>query len=152
MALRTSYAAVAEIVEVDSDVSSTLQAFMDTANGLVDRMVSDAKDNKGNAFWNDTSDATLLELIERWLAAHFYRVRDPGFRVEISATSQTTIISKIDLGFSLTHEGQQAMMLDVSGWLADLNRSAQGKGAKLDVQWLGTGVDNQPKKGTLSGY
>ena len=151
MVARTTYAALAKIIEVDAVITADAAAFIDTATALVDRMGADAEDGSGNPFWDDTVDAVMLELIERWLAGHFYAVRDPRYGSEGSSSSQTSYLTKIGMYLSLTHEGQQALLLDTSGWLSALSKKAEGRGKRVGVFWAGTGFGNEPSTGTASG-
>jgi hypothetical protein len=83
--------------------------------------------------------STRLELIERYLAAHFYLVWHPGNLIEAAGSVRQQIISKVDLGLNLTHQGQQAALLDTRGGLASLNATAAGTTIrpKRSVVWLG---------------
>ena len=127
MAIRTTPPLVAEIIEVDEDIS--LDPFITTASALVDDVAS--ADTNGDL----TSDR--LELIERWLSAHFYAMRDPRFVFERAGPVSATYQSKIDLNLALTHYGQQAMVLDTTGALRALS---SGKRAAR-ASWLGTDDD-----------
>ena len=81
---------------------------------------------------------TDLELIERWLSAHFYCVYDPRTVNEKAGSVGATFESKVDLGFNLTKYGQMAMRLDWSGALAALDqRTKNGKGTTVGLTWAG---------------
>src|SRR6266576_2605872 len=101
---RTTSAAVAGIVEVDANIS--LVPFIETASALVDDV------EKGSLH-----DVVRLELIERWLSAHFYTVRDPRVVLERVERIEQTFQSKVGLHLETSHYGQQAMILDTSGVL-----------------------------------
>jgi hypothetical protein len=64
---------------------------------------------------------TRLELIERYLAAHFASIDQ--FKATFSGAGQVqeSSASKVDLGFDYTVYGQNAMRLDTAGGLAALN-------------------------------
>lgn len=83
-----------------------------------------------------------LELIERWLAAHFYCVFDSRSLNEQVSSLRIQYQSKVDLGLDVTHYGQQAKVLDVNGGLAALDNLTTGDAAlrklKGGVRWLGT--------------
>jgi len=127
MAYRTTEAAVEGIIEVD--VAIPLAPFIEAANQLVTDVCGDAG-----------YSTAKLELIERWLAAHFYAVRDPRATQERAGAVGVTYESKVDLNLALTRYGQQAMLLDTAGGLATLNkRVAEGKVAITpSVTWVGT--------------
>lgn len=127
MGIRTTSGAVAGIIEVDAAISVT--PFIEVASALVDEL--SAADS--------TVTATRLELVERWLAAHFYAVRDPRSTSEQAEGIGASYESRVDLGLSITRYGQQAMMLDTTGWLAAYNAQAKdGAPRKAKLRWLGT--------------
>jgi hypothetical protein len=112
LAIRTTALAVGKIIEVDDTID--LDSFIEVASALVDEVCEPAGYN-----------ATRLELIERWLAAHFYAVRDPRAEMEQADTIRAQYETKVDLGLNVTRYGQQAMLLDTAGGLAVLNRNTQ---------------------------
>ena len=127
MAVRTTSSAVEGIIEVDSNISLT--PFIETASAIVDDCCSDV----------DDYDATRLELIERWLAAHFYTTRDPRAKTEKAGSVGQENQSIVALGFDNSHYGQGAMRLDSNGGLAKLNeRIKAGKSGAISVTYLGT--------------
>ena len=86
-----------------------------------------------------------LELIERWLAAHFYHILDPQASQETVGAIQATLDTKTDLGLNVTKYGQQAMRLDTGGYLAAMDNAMKtvtktlpGGGKKVGVTWLGS--------------
>lgn len=151
---RTNFTNVSAVVEIDSAITTDAVEHIDSANVLVSKMVAKAKDTDGNPFYSEVGDATQLEIIERWLAAHFYAVTDPRFASERSMTEEVKYsIGKLGMMLSATMFGQQAMILDDSGWLANLNAElTTTKGKRVYVEWLGTGDGNEPITGTASGY
>ncbi len=108
---RTTIDLVEGIIEVDSSI--ILTPFIDAANMLVTRCCT-----------NLTEDYTAAELviIETWLAAHQYTVRDMRAERERAGTVEEKFQSKVDVGLSTSHYGQQAMILDYHGGLANLNQ------------------------------
>ena len=122
---RTTDAAVKLIIEVDTNIA--LDSFIEAANALVTELCA------------DYYDATRLELIERWLSAHFYTVRDMRAEMEKADDVTQKLQSKVDLGFDTSHYDQMAMRLDTEGLLAGLNeRIKAGKAASITFSWLGT--------------
>jgi len=121
---RTTSEAVADIIEVD--VTINLDPFISVANELVTEICSDAG-----------YSAERLELIERWLSAHFYTNRDPRAEQERAGPVSAKYQSKVDLNLSTSHYGQTAMMLDTAGGLAALSNS-KGTRRTASVVWLGT--------------
>lgn len=120
--MRTTESNVAAIIEVDVTIS--LVPFMTVANALVTELCLDSG-----------YDDERLELIERWLAAHFYTNRDPRPVSEAAGPVSTTYQSAVALNLNTSHYGQTAMLLDTAGSLKTLNNS---KGKKtVGVHWLG---------------
>lgn len=119
---RTSAAAVKGIIEVDSDIDLT--PFIEVANALVEEIATPS----GHA-------AIQLELIERWLSAHFYCMRDPRAERERAGPVGATYQSKVDLNLATSHYGQMAMVLDTSGELAALSGKTK---RTVSVTWAGT--------------
>lgn len=131
MAVRTTAALVKGIIEVDEDTIPDLDPFILTANELVTECC-------GSAGYT----ATRLELIERWLASHFYAIRDPRLAAETAGVS-ARYQHKVGLIFSVTTYGQQAMTLDTAGGLAALSkRTEEGKAKSVGITWLGTDLDD----------
>lgn len=130
MALRTTDVAVQGIIETNVNISLT--PFIEAANALVTEICADV----------ETYDDTRLELIERWLAAHFYAIREPRRLSDRAAVVSKQIESSVDLGFDVTRYGQMAMRLDTNGGLSALNKQAKGGGKMTaSVVWLGTSSD-----------
>ena len=128
---RTTSEEVALIIEVDGSISLT--PFIEAANALVTEKCS-----------TDDYDATRLELIERWLSAHFYAIRDARPTNERAGSVGASYQSKVDLGFDVTHYGQMAMRLDTAGGLAALNAEAKKGGSRTaTVTWAGKDATNR---------
>jgi hypothetical protein len=127
MAVRTTYAEVAKIIEVDTTITTDLVPFIEAANALVTEVCTDS---------GYTTER--LELIERWLSAHFYAIRDPRPETEKAGSVSVKYQSKVELGFDVTHYGQMAMRLATAGELAALNNQAKNGGKQtVGVSWLG---------------
>jgi len=130
---RTTSAAVGLIIEVDSTISVT--PFIEVANALVTELA---------AAVSTTYSAARLELIERWLSAHFYTERDPRAVDEKAGSVAVTNQSRVDLGFDNSHYGQMAMRLDTQGWLAELNEATKrGSQRTAGITYLGTLTTDQ---------
>lgn len=126
---------ICEVAEGDD-----LAPYISSASRLVDRCCLTGVD--GTALDYTTDD---LELIERWLAAHFYCVFNPRTTQESVGQAQQQFEGRSDLRLNFTRYGQQAMLLDVHGGLAALNNGL-GKvekkfpavtGRKPRITWLG---------------
>jgi len=135
---RTNATNVKAIIEVDSSIvpaDSDLDPFINTANELVTELCT------GTQGPSTAYSVTRLELIERWLAAHFYAIRDPRAKSERAGSVGVSYQEKVDLNFAVTTYGQQAMMLDTNGALARLNK---GKGVGIQILWLGSTTTASP--------
>jgi len=121
--MRTTSDAVAAVIEVD--VAIDLAPFILVANELVTEVCS-----------NKNYTDSRLELIERWLSAHFYTNRDPRSVNEKAGSVGATYQSAVDLNLSTSHYGQTAMMLDTAGGLASLSNRKMKR--TVGVTWLGT--------------
>jgi hypothetical protein len=114
---RTTEAAVKLIIKVN-----------ETANMLVTKLCT-----------SDDLDDDQLEIIERWLAAHFYAIRAPRRAMEKADEVSQSFQYKVDLNLAVTTYGQTAMILDTSGALAAHNEQVtEGKPKRAVVAWLGT--------------
>lgn len=85
-------------------------------------------------------DDDLMELIERYLAAHLYRIFNP--QVTSEGLGPLTEAKQVSLGQQLkqTTPGQQVLFLDVDGYFATLQGKAErGIGKRnIGLTWLGT--------------
>lgn len=127
---RTTPEQVALIIEVDASISTT--PFIELANELVTEACTG--DNGPSVAYTDAR----LEVIERWLAAHFYTVRDPRTESEGAGSVRVEVQSVVDIGFDSSHYGQTAMRLDTNGGLARINKQAKTGVGKIGMIWLGT--------------
>lgn len=129
MAVRTTSAAVQGICQVKSTIGLT--PFIEVANSVVTKHCTDTSFTAGE-----------LELIERWLAAHFYKMRELQLQNEKAGPVSRSFQSSLNLGFDNSTYGQMAMRLDWSGALSALNEQAK-KGAQITptVTWAGTTYD-----------
>ena len=128
---RTTDADVGEVVEVDATISLT--PFITIANELVTELCADSG-------YTDTR----LALIETWLAAHFYLIRDQAVAQEQAGPVQIQYQFKIGLMLAQTKQGQTAMMLDTAGNLAAMSkRMEQGEAASVQFTWMGTDYDTE---------
>lgn len=125
---RTTSILVSGIIEVEAAIDLT--PFISVANELVTEVC-------GTAGHTDER----LELIERWLAAHFYTNRDPRPVTEKAGPTSATYQSAVALNLATSHYGQTAMALDTSGELAAYNASLGSGKRTVGVTWLGNADD-----------
>lgn len=115
---RTDSTMIADVIEWDDTIDLT--PFISVANELVTELCSDSGYSESR-----------LTMIETWLAAHFYTVRDPRATSEsIGGVSES---KQMHTGANLmsSEYGQTAMSLDTAGNLNLLNKKVvDGKGKK----------------------
>lgn len=132
MAVRTNPALVKEIIEFDTDLS--MQPFIVASSNMVDQLVAEADEYY-------TLSAATLELIERWLAAHFYAMRDQQYSSKSTGGASGSFQGQTAMVLTATQYGQMAMLLDTTNWLSKRSREVL-EGRKLMVfEWLG----NEPE-------
>lgn len=85
------------------------------------------------------ADAVLLELIERWLAAHFYKMSDQAYSARSTQGASGTFQGQTGQRLMATKYGQTALDLDGTGYLASLVSSASGVGT-ASIEWAGGGT------------
>jgi hypothetical protein len=125
---RTTAALVGGIIEVDTAI--TLDPFINAANSLVTECCTGLDEEYSSG---------QLVIIETWLAAHFYTVRDPRAESEKAGSVSERFQSKVDLGLNTSHYGQMAMRLDYKGGLAELNnKTEEGLAQSVEINWFGT--------------
>lgn len=102
----------------------SLEGFIDTASKLVDRVECCA---------NGKLDDQTLELLERWLACHFYASINPNIlqSKSIGGASKSYQVGQVGTGIEGTPYGQQALALDTTGCLESIT------GEKVNLTWVG---------------
>lgn len=129
--IRTTPSLVAGIIEVDTSI--VLDPFISAASSLVDLI-----QKRAEAVEPDDSDLlNRLTLIETWLSAHFYCIRDPRTIRERAGPVDEYFESKVDLNLYISRYGQMAIVLDTSGLLRELSVKDKRR-VVAGVTWLGT--------------
>lgn len=136
MPVRTTPAQV-RLINTEINPLVDLAPFIEMASGLVDELCT------GDAGPTPPYDVGRLELIERWLAAHFHTNMDPRLEQEKTGEASGKYRGKTDLGLLSSLYGQTAVQLDTNGGLARNNRAntrpaSRGDGLKTELLWLGT--------------
>lgn len=122
---------VEDILQFDSTIED-LTPFIAAAEQLVTRMCA-------NAPAPANYSAAELKEIERWLAAHFIAIRSPRYLSESLGPQSHSIALQVGLNLGLTPYGQQAMLLDVFGGLAYIDKHVtQGKRGRPRITSLET--------------
>lgn len=104
---------VKEIIETDL-TAEQMAPFIEAAYAMIEDNLT------GQGY-----SAATLKVIERWLAAHFVAIRDPGTRSE--TTGKASAVFKVGyLGRGLEHTayGQQVMAYESKGILASLGQKS----------------------------
>lgn len=126
---RTTAALVAGILRGDYDGTSDLLPFIATATNLVTRAAAMANDN-GEPLTTDEQ-----EIIERWLAAHFYGStysNDRPIQEQHTESAWGIFQGRTGQGLESTYYGQMALAADPSGSLAAITKRVRARAA-----WLG---------------
>jgi hypothetical protein len=110
----------------------SLAPFIESATDVVDGIVECAAEE------DVTLTSTRLELIERWLSAHFYHCSDPVYQSRSTEGASGQFQGQSAMGYDGSRYGQMAMRLDTSGCLR-----ANEKGGKASFIWLGKPVSDQ---------
>lgn len=122
---RTTAEAVQGLLGRQYDEDLSVDVFIDTASVVVDRMVQCA------ARKSVTFTAAELELIERWLACHYYGSSDQFLSSKSTGGASGSYQGQTAMGLEGTKYGQSALGLDHSGCLSVLGK------AKPRFVWLG---------------
>lgn len=135
---RTSTANVALVLgsHYVSGSSPDLQAFIDTASLIVSR-VNTCATTKGV-----TLSTEELEMIERYLAAHYFSHADQLYQSKSTNGASGSFQGQTGKGIESSQYGMTALQLDPSGCL-----NAITKGARASVTWGG-----KPTSTQLSAY
>lgn len=124
MAKRATPEEVAALIR-DYDESISLDPMIEIANILTDRVA--AKDT-GSLL----SSAELIA-IEKYLSAHFYETADHELSEEETGDAMGKYVGEFGKGLDRTRAGQNAMLLDETGYLRKIS-----KGTLLArAVWLG---------------
>lgn len=124
--------AVANKDELDNPIN--LASYIQTANLLTNKVSS----NDSNSLLNSSD----LKEIETYLAAHFYTFRDQQYSQSQSDDSNDTYQGKTGMSLNSSFYGQTALMLDVTGYLKDLNEGRLPTEVG-GVTWLGKAKSQQ---------
>lgn len=122
---RTTAKAVQDILldNYDAENKPSLTRFIEAANVLVTRVAACA------AAKSKTLTAAELELIECWLAAHFYAYGpDLTYASKSTANKSATFHGKTEMNLDGTPYGQTAKGLDFSGCLAAFDKRQVASG------------------------
>jgi len=127
---RTTIQAVAGILAGNYDQVTGLQSFIDAASSIVDDAVTNDEDG--------VLTSTKTELMELWLAAHFYHCYDPIYQSKNTLKSSGQFQGQSAMGLDGSRYGQMAKELDPSGYL-----SANDQKSIMTLFWGGLPPSDQ---------
>lgn len=131
---RTTAQQVDHLLAGEYDQKTKLSPYIETASVIVNWLAT--QDLAAEGLLN----AGQLELIERWLAAHYYQMSDPGYTTRSTAGASGGFQGQFTTGFKMTRFGQTAMVLDVTGLLARRDKEME-EGARRVTQVYAGGYD-----------
>lgn len=123
MAIRTEECKVREIIDTDPDLD--ILPFITYANTMTDKIATRATDMA------ITVTAAELLLIETYIAAHFYALKDPQYIEKQTGKARAVFQGQTGMALNSTFWGQMALAMDPTGVLG----GNQAYGA-----WLGTPI------------
>lgn len=126
---RTTPAAVQALLADNWDGITDLQQFIDTASAVVDDVVVSSATRLPPSM---TLTAVKQELIERWLACHYYHVMDQMWQAQTVASASMTAQGQTTMSIEGSKYGQAAINLDFSGTLYAISRRYFARGF-----WMG---------------
>jgi hypothetical protein len=131
---RTTPEAVGEVLGEDWDGLRSLTPFIDTAALLVTRVATCAV-QRGTPLGVEE-----LEIIERWLSAHFYTMSDKALVSKNSADAGGAFHGQTAMYLEASLYGQTAVGFDITGCLLSLTKP-QTK--SVGAFWLGKPPSSQ---------
>lgn len=127
---------MAAIIEVDATIvgSSPTYPGMDPFIDIANEMVTECCTLQGQTY-----TSYRLEMIERWLTAHFYAIRDPRVEMEAAGSVRESFNRVTGLGLQGTQYGQQVLRLDTAGGLAAKDNKPQHmRDLPIGITYLGS--------------
>jgi len=136
---RTTPGLVQGILNRDYDwkKNPSLEPYIQSASMLVDRVVQYSIDHQ-TGLTGPPLGSVEQEIVERWLAAHFYCMSDITYMSRSTNGASGGFFGTSGLGLDLSRYGQMAKILDTSGALA-----AFSKAARAGATWLGKNAPQQ---------
>jgi hypothetical protein len=126
--LRTTTALVAGIVQIQPGFDVT--PFIYFANNITTQVCTYPQPWQSSREFFAYTDGFInsqMELIERWLSAHYYAGYDNQLVAAKAGTAAVRFQQKIDYDLRNTEYGQAAMIFDFQGNLASWNNTAKVK-------------------------
>ena len=124
MAWRAKESEVRELLD-GVKATDALAPFITTANALTNKVV---EEDAGGVL----NDALATE-IEKYRAAHFAEHKYQQYASESTGGASATFQGQFGQGLSSSKHGQTAMILDITGFLSDLDEGV----TEIELEWLG---------------
>ena len=118
-----------------------LTPFIRTASAMMDQVVAGAN-RKGGVYaaaYAESGIDSLQEIVERWLAGHYYAHADQLYQSRnTQGASGSFQVGQLTSGLGSTQYGMAAMDLDFSGVLKNINKQQ-----RVGFAWLGKNAVDQ---------
>jgi hypothetical protein len=116
------------MLQLNYDGTTDLTPFIASASAIVDQVIVLAAKKPNPVFF----DAVTPELIERWLACHFYCQVDLLYQSKSTGGASASFQGQTSTDFDSTRYGQTACNIDYSGMLRAIGRRQIAQGF-----WIG---------------
>jgi hypothetical protein len=126
---RTTPVAVLTLLGDNWDGITDVTQFIDTASAIVDDVVVSSASRLPPSM---TLTPLKQELIERWLACHYYAQFDQLYAMKTTVGASATFQGQTTMSIESTRYGQSAINLDFSGTLSAISRRQFARGF-----WMG---------------
>ena len=125
MAWRVNDAQLRLVVETVPELDSGI--FIRTAHALTNQLakVDSTPGGIGGVGGMNLLSLELLTEIELQLSAHFYSLRDQRYQSKSTGGASGSFQGQVGEGLASTDYGRNALALDVTGYLARINRGVQ---------------------------
>jgi hypothetical protein len=109
---------------VESDPALDTAVFINMANALTDQLakVDTTPGGIGGTGGQSLLSSAMLIQVELMLAAHFYSLRDQRYQSKSTGGASASFQGQAGEGLASTDYGRNALSLDVTGYLARINR------------------------------
>jgi hypothetical protein len=118
--------------DYDFEVAPDLTSAIETASAMVDDLYARGLKN------GMTVEPARLELVERWLGAHFYAVSDRPFASRSTGGGSGSFDGQTGKSLDFTAYGQQAQLLDPTGYLVSLSSGEGEVRPRVGGFWAGS--------------
>lgn len=117
--------------DYDLDNNPDLAAYIQPAVAITNRIAACATNRgmgmqglqvAGQTVAGEDTEGTELELIERYLAAHFYVQSDENYQSKTTAGASANFQGRTDMGIDASKYGQTAKRIDWSGCLTIIDK------------------------------